>query len=369
MRYLAMSLTGTLLLCACAGQPNNPAPRADISIDNNTITVKASAPVLEKIKTQTLRAAPFKAQFSTSGVVQAIPTAYAEIASPFAGRIVRSFVRLGQKVDVGSPLFAISSPSFFETGKAYFGAKQEMQQALRNLNRERDLLANHVGVAKDAQEAEVTYQLKKQDFENASSALKVFQVEPTELRLGEPLVVRSPLKGKVVTSNIVIGQYIKEDARPQAVIANLSKVWVVAHVKERDIRLIERLRQVEIRLAASVEDSIVGTIYHISDMLDEQTRSVEVIIECDNSKGRMKPFMYATVTMSDAETDAILIPNSAILQQEENCYVLINNQGHTFTKTPITVAGTIDNQSVVTSGVRAGDRIVSQGAFYLLEAK
>ncbi|MEG1370700.1 MAG: efflux RND transporter periplasmic adaptor subunit [Mucinivorans sp.] len=369
MRYLAIPLAGALLLCACASNENNKAEATDISIENNTITVSATSPVLEKIKTQTVEIAPFKAKFSTSGIVQAIPTSYAQIATPFAGRIVRSFVRLGQNVTVGSPLFEISSPSFFETSKAYFGAKQEMQQAMKNLNREKDLLANRVGVAKDVEEAEVTYQLKKQDFENASSALKVFQVDPSQLVLGEPLIVRSPLQGKVVANHIIIGQYIKEDAEPQAVVADLQKVWVVAHVKERDIRLMERLQEMEIRLAAWPEDSIVGTIYHISDLLDESTRAAEVIIECDNHKGQMKPFMYATVMLTDAKTDAILIPNSAILQHEEHCYVLVENGERKFTKTPITVASTVDNKSVIQSGLSAGDRIVIEGAFYLLDAK
>ncbi|MEG0789587.1 MAG: efflux RND transporter periplasmic adaptor subunit [Alistipes sp.] len=362
-------LMGALLLCGCGHSNSAQSDTKDISIANDVITVSKTAPVIQKIKTEKVVSSGYQAQFSTSGMVKAIPTSYAEIATPFAGRIVRSFVRLGQSVNIGSPLFEISSPAFFETGKAYFAAKQEQEQALKSLTRERDLLANRVGVGKDVEEAQVNYELKKQDYENAKSALKVFQVDPASMRLGEPLIVRSPIAGKVVANNIIIGQYIKEDAAPLAAVADLNKVWVMAHVKEKDIRLIERLQEVEIRLSASPEESLKGKIYHISEMLDEATRSVEVIIECNNREGKMKPFMYGTVMLTDAKTEAILIPTAAILQQEESNYVLVEVAPLTFKKVEIEVASTTDDRSVVTSGLKAGDEIVVKGAFYLLDAK
>lgn len=75
--------------------------------------------------------------------------------------------------------------------------------------------------------------VKEKDYENMVAALKVFQINPDEMALGQPLIVRSPIAGEVVKDRIVIGQYMKEDAEPVAVIADLSKVWVVAHVKRR----------------------------------------------------------------------------------------------------------------------------------------
>ncbi|MEG0794897.1 MAG: efflux RND transporter periplasmic adaptor subunit [Odoribacter sp.] len=368
MRYFIIPFIGMLLLYSCGNKPNGT-ENQEISLKDGVVTISEQAAIIDKIKNEKVIATVYQPQFSTSGVVKAIPTSYAEIATPFAGRIVKSFVRLGQSVTKGSPLFELSSPSFFETSKAYFGAKQEMEQARKSLNREKDLLTNRVGVQKEVEEAEVNYQLKKQDYENTRSALKVFQVEPEEIKLGEPLIVRAPIAGKIVANNLIIGQYIKEDADPLAVVADLEKVWVVAHVKEKDIRLIERLQEVDIRLSSSPEESIKGRIYHISEMLDEATRSVEVIIECDNREGRMKPFMYGTVQLTDKATSAILIPTSAILQEEESSYVFVAIGKNMYQKRLITVTNIVKNQSVITAGLTEGDVIISEGAFYLLDAK
>lgn len=338
-------------------------------LQGDTIIVAETSPLKARLKITRIEKIPFQMKFTTSCVVKAIPTHYAEIASPFGGRITKSFVRLGQKVVPGSPVFEISSPDFFETGKVYYQAKQEMELALKSLNREKDLLRNRVGVEKEKEEAEVNYELKKKDYENAVAALKVYQIDPEELVLGQPLTVRSPIAGEVVKNDIVIGQYIKEDADPVAVIADLNKVWVVAHVKEKDIPLVNQLADVEVNLIAVPDKTVSGRIYHISEMLDEATRSVEVLIECDNTDRSMKPEMYGNVRLSDKAVPTILIPTSAILQEEESSFVVVALGENRYRKQPITTCLTEGDRTVVTSGLQAGDEIVTEGAFYLLEAR
>ncbi|KAA6317835.1 Cation efflux system protein CusB, partial [termite gut metagenome] len=283
--------------------------------------------------------------------------------------IVKSFIRLGQKVSPGTPVFEINSPSFFDAGKAYYQAKQEMELALKSLNRERDLFANNVGVAKDVEEAEVTYELRKKDYENALAAVKVYQVDPDNMILGQPLVIRSPIAGEVVKDNMVIGQYIKEDAGALAVVADLDRIRVTAHVKEKDIDLIREVSDVEIHLIALPDMPVKGTIDYVSGLLDEATRSVEVIIECDNREHRMKPFMYGTVRFINTPTRAIIIPNSAVLQREDNHYVLVSEGKNRFRKAIVKVASAGENQTLVLSGIHEGDSIITEGAFYFIDAR
>lgn len=75
------------------------------------------------------------------------------------------------------------------------------------------------------------------------AALKVFQIEPDQLVLGQPMIVRSPISGEIVKNNIVIGQFMKDDADPVAVVADLNEVWVAANVKEKDMSLLSSLKR------------------------------------------------------------------------------------------------------------------------------
>lgn len=367
MKQFALLCLIGIAAISCTGRSQQDAVQG-LTVQGDTITISSES-LQQKIKESEIRKEPHQASFTTSGVVKAIPTNYAEIAAPFAGRITKTFVRLGQKVSKGSPIFEISSPDFFETGKAYYQAKQEMELARKSLKRERDLFANKVGVEKEVEEAEVNYELKKKDYENALAALKVFQINPSDLVLGQPLIVRSPINGEVVSDKIIIGQYLKEDAEPVAIIADLNKVWVTANVKEKDIPLIRSLANVEVSLVSMPERSFTGNIYHISEMLDEDTHAVEVLIECDNRERLMKPAMYGTVKLTDTATEAVLIPTAAILQKDDSSYVLVALGNHQYLKRSVRTAGTEGNRTVVVSGLQPGEKIISEGAFYLIDAR
>jgi membrane fusion protein, heavy metal efflux system len=366
-KYFYLLLIATVV--SSCKQKEDSKENHDFTVQGDTISVSKESSLTGKLKTSIAVPETYYPHFSTSGVVKAIPTKYAEIASPFAGRITKSLIRLGQKVIAGSPIFEISSPEFFETTKEFYQAKQEMGLAYKNLRRENDLLQNKVGVKKEKEEAELDYELKKKDFENAKAALQVYRINTNHLVFGHPLVVRSPISGEVVKSNIVLGQYLKEDAAPVAIIANLNTVWVVAHVKEKDVNLIRNLSNVDISLVALPGKDIKGRIYHISEMMDEDTRSVEVLIECKNTKRLMKPGMYATVKLTDAPISKILIPSSAVLQDEDDNYVLVSIGNNKYVKRKVTTASATGGRLVVLSGLNPREQIVTEGTFYLNEAR
>jgi cobalt-zinc-cadmium efflux system membrane fusion protein len=244
-----------------------------------------------------------------------------------------------------------------------------MQLAEKNWRRQQDLLKNGVGIQKDVDESEMNYELSKRDYENSIASLNVYHVNPAEMVLGQPLIVRSPIAGEVVSDNIVIGQYLREDAGPVALVAELSKVWVVGQLKEKDINNVHESDQVEIEVAGMPGLSIQGVVYHISEMLDETTRSVEVFIECENKGHNLKPGMYATVEFTEKADNSILIPTSAVLQMEENSFVFVKTNSNSYLKRSIETSGTDHDRIILKSGLKPNEEIVTEGAFYLLDAK
>ena len=369
MRKLIIPLSLIILFACGNGDNTDSSENRQYRVEGDYVIVPGDSPILQNVKIERVNISEYRATFAVSGTIRAIPSGYAEIAAPFSGRIVKSFVRLGQKVSAGSPIFEINSPTFFEAGKAYYQAKQEMELAQKNLNRERDLFANGVGVAKDMEEAEVNYELCKKEYENMYAAVKVYLIDPDEMTLGQPLIIRSPIAGEVVKSDIVIGQYIAEDAGPLAVVADLSKVWMVANVKEKDIHMVRGIEAVDIDLVALPGSSVSGNIYHIGGMLNEETHSVEVIIECDNRDFLVKPHMYGTVRFTIAPVMAVLIPNSAVLQDEETRYVLVSEGENRFRRANVNIASADNTRTVILSGLSADDSIVTEGAFYFIEAR
>jgi cobalt-zinc-cadmium efflux system membrane fusion protein len=353
---------------ACQGTKEMGEPRG-LLLRGDTVIVADRDVYLPKLRFDTVRLQLYTPRVTCSGIVRAISNNYAEIASPFAGRITRSYVRLGQHVKVDDPIFEISSPSYFEAGKAYFQTKQEMQLAEKNLRRQKDLLSNGVGIEKEVEEAEAAYDLACRDFENSVASLKVFRVKPEELVLGQPLIVGAPIKGEIVEDKIVLGQYLREDAEPVVIVAELSKIWVVGQLKEKDIRSVRLSDEVTIRCTGLPDVTIKGRIYYISELLDEETRSVQVFIECENENRIMKPGMYVSAEFLLSNTPSVIIPSSAVYQGEKSSFVFTEASPGAYVKRNIEFTRNDEGTVLVRSGLASGEKIVTEGGFLLLEAR
>nr|WP_233551708.1 hypothetical protein [Parabacteroides sp. AF48-14] len=102
MKRIFLLLLPAMVFCSCHSNRQDDEAAIAVTLKGDTIQIGANSPILSRLKTEKVTSEPYSMEFSTSGVVKAIPANYAEIASPFAGRISKSFVRLGQKVVPGS---------------------------------------------------------------------------------------------------------------------------------------------------------------------------------------------------------------------------------------------------------------------------
>lgn len=82
---------------------------ANYTLQGDTIVIPTNSNLKPKLKTLSVQSEPYRVQMITAGTVKAIPTQYAEIAPPFAGRVLKSYIRLGMRVTSETPLFEISS--------------------------------------------------------------------------------------------------------------------------------------------------------------------------------------------------------------------------------------------------------------------
>lgn len=339
----------------------------ELTISNGQITVPENNPVFRKIKTETVTEQEHSDGIVSAGTIQAIPNHYAEIASPFSGRITKSFIRLGQNVAASSPLFEILSSDYFSVQKDYTDALNELQLAEKNYRRQQDLVKHGVGIRKELDEAETDFKNKKTSLSNASSALKVYNSKGSSL--GSPLIVRAPISGEIISNTIVNGQYLKSDAEPVIIIAELSKVWISGDVKEKDIRFINTGDHVSVKVSAYPDRNITGTVYHINEIVDENTRSIKVLIECNNPDKSLKPGMYATVNFSTVPEKTVMIPVTAVMQDDSSQYVWVKTGKNQFARRPV-ITGETDRKTIrVISGLKAGETIMTEGGIYMPDAK
>jgi cobalt-zinc-cadmium efflux system membrane fusion protein len=337
----------------------------DIQHKGDTIVVSAGSSLLAQISVEESRPEDFQTEFRTVGTVRPVSGRLAEIASPFAGRIVRSFVKLGQKVSAGSPVFELGSPEFYEATKVYFAAQSAAELAGNHYRRQQELAGHGVASQRDLEQARSEAGIAAREFEQAQATMQVFNIDVASVRMGQALTVVSPISGEVVKYNLTIGSYAREDAEPLAVVADLSHVWVAALVKEKYFGSIRPGDRVEVFTDAHPDKTIWGTIDYIGQMLDEETRSLEVIVACDNAGRDLKLGMFCEVHFLSAPTKAILLPSTAIMKEEDDDYVLIEVAGGMFVRRKVESETAGTNSVRITDGLTGGEKIVVKGGIFL----
>lgn len=369
MKKLFLLLLCAAFLAGCNGGTDSDSASADNSVEvrGDTLVVDQSSALAQRLECGVVSDTTYGATLTTTGVVSAIPSAYAEVAAPFAGRVVRSLVRIGQRVKAGTPLFEISSSDYAEVVKRLNQTKSEMDMAKRALDRTQDLHDNKVSSLKELDEARTNYSLAVEEYRHAVAVAKEYQIVIKNAEVGQPMVVRSPIAGQVLSNDLVIGEYLKEDAAAKVVVADLDNVWVKANVSEMDAPFVEGIQDVEVSLVARPDSIVRGHVAYVSGILDPETRTVQTIIQCQNPRHMMLPNMYAHIRMQVQSRHSIIIPKDAVLQGEQGRYVLLKVADNTYRRTPVEVQSVNEHFLRLVKGLTPGDTIITKGAFYLID--
>ena len=120
-----------------------------------------------------------------------------------------------------------------------------------------------------------------------------------------------------------------------------------------------------IHVNAFPEKVIEGTVYHIEKSVDEDTRSIRVLSICDNRTENLKIGMYATVIFSGTKEEYVVIPEKAIMQGQNNSYVIVQINDSCFVRKAVLADFTKNGNAYVSEGLNSEDRIIYEGGYYL----
>jgi cobalt-zinc-cadmium efflux system membrane fusion protein len=153
---------------------------------------------------------------------------------------------------------------------------------------------------------------------------------------------------------------------PVCTIADLSDVWVVAAVPEKDVEIVRKDQTVEIIAAAYPHAMFYGTITYIGDVLEAATRTLPVRVTAPNPEGRLKPEMFALVRVSATpDPDLLTVPLEAVQSLSSSHVVFVRRSPVEFEIRTVRIGGEYDDVVTVLSGLKAGESVVTKGSFLL----
>lgn len=371
MRYIIVIIIA-YILCSCSSSKteinNNDESSSEVIVEGNKITIGEKSSILPTLSYQTTNLEPFSIEFRTVGTIQAETGRYAEVGVPFDGRITKVCVKLGSWVEAGDTLFEMTSPEYLDACKVYFQSIRNYDKTKAEYERQKELAAHGVTSKKDLDEAYTESENARQDMEYSKATLRTFGTDPEHVKVGGAMNIISPVSGEVAFSNVVVGAYTKSDVSPLVKIADLRKVWVTALVKERFIGAVTTGGTAEIMTESEPNNPIKGKIIHVGNIVDEQTRSVQVVISCDNEGLKLKHGMYVSVHILSEKNNVIVLPSTAIFQGDNGSYVFVcTDHNNIFERRNVILGGSNDDNSKcsIQSGLVPGERVVVEGGVYL----
>ncbi len=275
------------------------------------------------------------------------------VAPRFEGWIERLHVNAtGQPVVKGQALFEVYSPELVS-------AQREYQLALRGLDALKDA----------APEAQASL---RRLAEAALARLANWEISAEQIeRLkggGEPqrtLIVRSPATGVVLDKRAVQGmRFMPGESLYQ--IADLSSVWVLIDVFERDLAAVRVGQAAQVRIDAFPGLSFFGRVGYVYPTLEAATRTARVRIELANPRGELKPAMYASAEIKvDAGKTVLAVPISAVIDGGARQRVFVQVDEGRFEPREVALGRRDDDYVEVKEGVRQGERVVVAANFLI----
>jgi len=326
--------------------------------------VRIAAEMIRDLRVTTAKAESRAAgeRVSALGELRVDQDAYAEVAAPSPARVVKVLARAGDVVTAGQALVELHSADAGRARAEVQAANARVEVARKNLERKRKLAADRLVADREVIEAEAALSEVEADQKVAAAGLRQFAGGQG----GAGLTLRAPVAGTVIERDVVVGQ-LAEPSRTLYRIGDLSKLWLVAHVFERDAVRVHVGGTGTASFAALPGRTVDGEITWIGREVDASSRTIPVRLEVPNPDGVLRPGMSATVSLplGDATGQVVAVPIAAVQRVGEGWAVFVPRGEGVFEVRPIGRGRDLAGEVEVLSGLAPGEEVVVDGAFLL----
>jgi RND family efflux transporter MFP subunit len=312
---------------------------------------EADAPALVQVKTAVTAVTPFLQTISAIGSVSARSGHLASLSAPAPARIATVYVSVGEKVRAGVPLVAFEQAPF---RAAAVSAEAALVAAQRNHDRAIRLADAGIVPRKDAEQAAT-------ELAQATAAAMIAR------RTAQLSVLRAPISGVVTKLNAPIGASV-DLGQPIVEVADLAALDIIFNVSPTDAARIAPGAAVTLSAGENANGEPLG-VGHISDVggtVDSATRSVSVRALAPPSARalRIGETVFGQIT-TGAQPRAIVVPVTALVPDGDGYKVFVVVTGNLARERKVTVGRRTETVAEITSGLAAGETVVTDGAYGL----
>ena len=379
LRVVLFSLIVTAHLSCQSKQEDAPKPSPPAATvlpsESGILELPEGSPTLAHLRTERVALRPIRTTLKAqAGKILANENRLAHLSARVPGRIVAVYANLGDRVKEGDRLLLLDSPAFGEAQLEYRKARNVLSMTEKALERAQALLDRGAIGAGEQQRREADYENVRADLLEAEEKLHLLGMTEREIeRLAAKTLphaevaqvfLRAPFPGEVIERNATIGEVIDPN-KTLFTVADLSTVWVRADFPEQQAGRLKTGLTIEVRVSAYPDTTFRGTITYVGAVIDPATRTVMARADVSNPDGRLRPEMFAEITLLTDEQAVLSVPRTAIQQVGSRTVAFVVQGPRRFEVHDVTLGQGSSQYIQVLTGVVAGDDVVTQGSYAL----
>ncbi|HEX7766875.1 MAG TPA: efflux RND transporter periplasmic adaptor subunit [Nitrospira sp.] len=307
-----------------------------------------------------------------TATVQSNENELAEVTTLIRGRVVKVYVDVGQDVKRDALLAVLHSTDLGVTEGAYLKAAAKLHEAELVYERAKDLHEHKAVSLAELQRREAEMKTARAEARETQNRLELLGVPRQEVErlnrdhtIKADVPLRAPFDGRVIMRNITRGEVVETNQKFFTV-ADLSDVWVVGNVPEKDVQFIRKDQKVDVVVSAYPHAIFPGTITYISDVLDPATRTMRLRVTVPNPDHMLKPEMFAMVRVyAEPNPDALTIPLAAVQNGSNGKMAFVRRGANDFEVRAVKLGLERGELVTVLDGVSEGEPVVTRGSFML----
>ncbi|MGH9384404.1 MAG: efflux RND transporter periplasmic adaptor subunit [Vicinamibacterales bacterium] len=352
-----------------ASSPAGNAPLPDVIVRLTEEAVQRAGIVVAPVSSERAATA-----LRLPGLVE--PDAYRQVVvTPLvAGRVTRILAELGDQVRQGQTLAHIYSPELADAQTRYIAARAQLEAHDRELQRTQKLVEIGAASRQELERIHAEHTAQTAEVESARSRLELLGIPASaldNLALGKGVSattsVPAPITGVVTERLANVGLNVDPSAKLFTIV-DLSTVWMVADLYEKDFSRVRIGSRATITTTAYPDLALEGRVSYIDPQIRPDTRTAKVRVAVANPRNQLRLGMYADVLVAGDDGAAVLvIPRSAVQNIGDHAVVYLANpkEPGTFTEREVRLGEPRGEQVELLSGVQPGDLVVTAGGFFV----
>jgi membrane fusion protein, heavy metal efflux system len=379
------------------------------------VSISLDAERLAGIKVASVGLNSVEESVKTTGEVLADANLVTHVVSPVAGRVTEVLALLGQKVEQGKPVLRVRSADVEEAEAQLLQQDAEIKADLKKdllqidsdiaisraqldlsqktFARAQSLLDEKIASRADFEGAQTQNQkdqialdslLKKRDSTLILSGEKLRLVtEPIKQRLlllGVPeneiektlttrkiaavVPVYAPETGIVCDRQVNVGELV-DNQKILLTIGDFHKVWLKADIFEKDIARLKKGQSIELDVDSFPGEKFHGKLDYLADSVNPDTRTWTVRAEVANPGDKLKPKMFARMTIQVGHKTVLTVPNTAVQDAGSDKVVYVALAPGKYEERKVKLGKACKDYIEVVKGLQQGEKIAVSGTFQL----